>query len=122
VAGDRVSLQQVVLNLIVNAMDAVEAGSPVERLVVVRTRLADSRVECAVTDTGAGVAEADLPRIFEPFFTTKEDGVGLGLVVARSLAEAQDGRLWVDTASAGGATFRVSLPASSAHLTDDDGP
>ena len=112
VAGDRVHLQQVLLNLILNGMDAM-AGQPREqRRISVRTRSdADGRVELAVTDSGHGIAPDKLARLFEPFFTTKPNGMGMGLSIARTIIEAHNGRIWAENRPEGGAVFRISLPA-----------
>jgi PAS domain S-box-containing protein len=110
VHADRVSLHQVVLNLLVNAMDAVKQADR-ERLVIVRTRDLRDSVEISVSDSGPGIPADHATRIFDAFFTTKRDGVGLGLAVARSLVQAQGGQLsFVDRVERG-ATFRVTLPA-----------
>ncbi len=109
IAADRVCLQQVLLNLVVNAMDALDPQGG-ERQVVVRTREAAGHVELAVSDTGRGIAPDHMPRLFEAFFTTKGDGIGLGLAIARSLVEAHAGRIWAESPSGQGATFRLTLP------------
>ncbi len=111
VAADRVSLQQVILNLIVNAMDAMDPDAGKERSVVVRTRQAEAGVELAVSDTGRGIAPDDLPKLFDAFFTTKPDGLGLGLAIVRSIVEAHSGRIWAEAGGGRGATFRMTLPA-----------
>jgi len=112
VAGDRVHLQQVLLNLILNGMDAM-AGQPRERRrISVRTRLgADGLVELAVIDSGSGIEPDKLPRLFEPFYTTKANGMGMGLSIARTIIEAHQGRIWAENNAAGGAVFRIALPA-----------
>ena len=110
VDGNRVHLQQVVLNLVMNALDAVgEQPDDVQRCVVIRTQASGSEVHVAVADTGPGILPERLPRVFESFFTTKRDGMGLGLSIARSLIDAQGGRIWAETNESGGATFRFSL-------------
>ena len=111
VSGDRVQLQQVVLNLVMNALDAVsEVSDP--RRVLVRTRSLDGTgVQMDVTDTGPGIAADALLAIFEPFVTTKRSGMGMGLSVSRSIVAAHDGKIWAENNAGGGATFSVVLPA-----------
>ncbi|WP_437872782.1 hybrid sensor histidine kinase/response regulator [Sorangium sp. So ce363] len=112
VRGDGIQVQQVLLNLLVNALDAVSRRPPEARLVVVRTRPADrSHVELSVADSGDGVAPEDLERIFEPFVTSKPHGLGVGLAISRSIVEAHGGRLWAECRPGEGATFRCALPA-----------
>lgn len=113
VHADRVSLQQVLLNLVVNAMEALDEDGP-DRQVVLRTRPATGVVECAVSDTGRGIAPAELPKVFDPFFSTKKDGIGLGLAIARTIVEAHSGRIWAEDHGGHGATFRVILPVPAA--------
>ncbi|WP_437940542.1 hybrid sensor histidine kinase/response regulator [Sorangium sp. So ce341] len=111
VQGDGIQLQQVLLNLLVNALDAVSRRPPEARLVVVRARAADGGgVELSVADSGEGVPPADLERIFEPFFTSKVQGLGVGLAISRSIVEAHGGRLWAECGPGQGATFRCTLP------------
>jgi PAS domain S-box-containing protein len=113
VEADRVSLQHAILNLVVNAMDAMEGNEEAARLLVLRTGRAGTTVECAVTDTGHGIASSHMPRLFDAFFTTKKEGVGLGLAIARSIVEAHAGRIWAEDHRGRGATFRVALPVRS---------
>ncbi|WP_437516499.1 hybrid sensor histidine kinase/response regulator [Sorangium sp. So ce1099] len=111
VQGDGVQLQQVLVHLLANALDAVACRPPAARLVVVRTRRADGgRVELSVADSGDGVPPADLERVFEPFFTSKPRGLGVGLAISRSIVEAHGGRLWAEHCPGEGATFRCALP------------
>ena len=113
--GDRIELQQVILNLLVNAVDAV-ADRPVGgRLVVVRTRPdADGNVLVSVHDSGLGFGGAAIASMFEPFFTTKPGGMGMGLAIARSIVEAHDGGIWAENDGGRGATFFVRLPLAHA--------
>ena len=111
VLGDRVHLQQVLLNLIVNSMDAMADTPEVGREICLRTmRNGDNTIEVAVEDAGHGIPANTLSRMFESFFTTKKDGMGLGLSIARSIIEAHHGRIWVENNSRSGATFRFTLP------------
>jgi two-component system sensor kinase FixL len=105
-----VQLQQVVLNLLLNAMDALDDTPPARRLVTVRARPVGATVEVAVSDTGPGIPADKLSRVFEPFFTTKPTGLGMGLAISRNIIEAHGGRLWADSNEAGGATFTLTLP------------
>ena len=104
-------LGQVVLNLILNAMEAM-AGSPeVQRRLTVRTSWnGNGEVEVAVTDRGPGIAPEHLDHLFDSFFTTKKRGVGLGLSIARSIVAAHGGRIWAESDPGYGATFRLALP------------
>jgi two-component system, LuxR family, sensor kinase FixL len=111
VDADRVCLQQVVLNLIVNAMDAMDQVDAGRRRLTVLTRRRATTVEIAVSDTGRGIPANRLPKLFDAFFTTKKEGVGLGLAIARSIVEAHRGRIWAEDDGGRGATFRLTLPA-----------
>jgi PAS domain S-box-containing protein len=112
VQGDPVQLQQVLLNLLLNALDALGDHPSAERVVTLRVRPARATVEAAVSDTGPGIPANDLPRLFEPFFSTKPTGLGMGLTISRDIVVAHGGRLWAEGAQAGGATFTFSLPAT----------
>ncbi len=111
--GDRVHLEQVLLNLLVNGMDAMH-HCPLERrrLMVRVERGGDSTVEFSVADAGAGIPADQMDRIFESFYTTKPTGLGLGLSISRAIIEAHHGRIWAENNPAGGATFRFVLPAA----------
>jgi C4-dicarboxylate-specific signal transduction histidine kinase len=110
VLGDRIHLQQVLLNLIVNAMDAMADTPESAREIVVEVRAAEGAVEVAVTDRGHGIAAEELTHIFDSFVTTRASGMGVGLSVARSIVESHGGRIWAENNAAGGATFRFSVP------------
>jgi two-component system, LuxR family, sensor kinase FixL len=113
VVGDAVQLQQVLLNLIVNAMDAMEhSRQSKRRLTVLTKRNDDDTMEVAVADCGCGIAPERLESIFDSFFTTKKEGMGLGLSIARSIVSAHDGHIWAESNSAGGATFRFTVPVA----------
>ena len=112
--ADRVQLQQVLLNFILNAMEAMEETPTSQREIVVRTAsLGASSVEFSVSDAGHGISETRLPRIFDSFFTTKKEGMGLGLAITRSMAEAHGGSVSAENNAGAGATFRFRLPISS---------
>ncbi|TBR28363.1 MAG: PAS domain S-box protein, partial [Reyranella sp.] len=115
VDGDRVQIQQVLLNLMLNAIQALGAVPPERRTISVRVQrganesLGDAIV-VTVEDTGAGIAEADLAHLFDAFFTTRSDGMGMGLSISRSIVEAHGGRIEASNRPEGGASFRVCLP------------
>lgn len=118
VHGDQVQLQQVLLNLLLNAMEALGDNPPARRLVTVRTRSTNSMVEVTVSDSGCGISENELLRVFEPFFTSKPNGLGMGLAISRSIIEAHGGRLWAENNVAGGTTFSFTLPAAKGGDTE----
>jgi signal transduction histidine kinase len=115
-----VQLQQVLLNLIVNAAEAMSASAPGQRQLTIATCLSDAGrwLECSVADRGCGIPPGDHERIFQPFVTTKKQGLGLGLAICRSIIEAHGGRLWAENAAdARGAIVRFTV-AMSAQLDD----
>jgi PAS domain S-box-containing protein len=114
VHGDRIQLQQVALNLLINAFDAVsENPSGGGRQVFVRTWSEDSAVHASVADNGSGISAGDIETVFTPFFTTKSQGLGMGLSISRSIIIRHDGRIWVENNTPGqGATFHIRLPAA----------
>jgi PAS domain S-box-containing protein len=112
VHGDRVQLQQVLLNLIMNACDAMSDTAPEGRVLMVTTASTDDQsVEICVVDTGGGFSPELQEHLFEPFITTKQNGLGLGLSICRSIVVAHGGSLWAENNAVGGAAFHVSLPA-----------
>jgi signal transduction histidine kinase len=112
IAGDRVQLLQVLLNLVLNGIDAM-AKEPRDRrrLVFGTERRDDGDVHVWVTDSGAGIREEQTDRVFEPFFTTKSSGMGLGLSVCRTIITAHGGRIWATNNAVQGATLHLGLPA-----------
>jgi C4-dicarboxylate-specific signal transduction histidine kinase len=114
VRGDRVHLQQVLLNLILNGMDALDGSSREDRRISMSARFDGVQwVEIAVKDTGGGIPAELLPHVFASFFTTKSNGMGMGLSIARTIIEAHGGRLWAANKEGAGATFRFTLPIAS---------
>jgi signal transduction histidine kinase len=113
VKGDRVQLQQVVLNLLLNALDAASTSDHHPRLVLVKTEAIDHHpIHLFVRDTGPGLLPGSEHRVFEPFYTTKKSGTGMGLAIARSIVEAHGGSIWAATDRDGGAEFHLTLPVS----------
>lgn len=114
VLGDRVHLQQVLLNLISNGMDSIdEAGRKVRRIAVTAVRDGAQAVEIAVSDSGLGIPTDKLEQVFGPFFTTKSTGLGMGLSISRTLIESHGGRLWAENLDGGGARLRFTLPVAN---------
>ena len=112
VRGDRVHLQQVLLNLILNGMDAMDQELKSERLLTVQARAAEPRgIEVAVIDRGTGMASDKQKRLFEPFFTTKPNGLGVGLAISKTIIEAHGGKIWAENHAAGGMILKFTLPA-----------
>jgi signal transduction histidine kinase len=115
VTGDRVQLQQVILNLFLNAFDAMRGVDDRPRQLVIRTeRDEGDRVRLSVQDAGVGLDSQSLDRLFEAFYTTKSGGMGIGLSVSRSIIESHHGRLWAAPNDGPGATFSFTIPCDSA--------
>jgi PAS domain S-box-containing protein len=112
--GDRVQLQQVILNLVMNGIEAMKAVTDRPRELLIKSRLHESgKVLVTVQDSGIGLDPQSIGRLFDPFFTTKPDGMGMGLSISRSIIEAHGGRLWATPNAGEGATFQFSLPTES---------
>ena len=114
VRGDRVQLQQVLLNLIMNAIESMGAVAARTRLLTIATKFDAAGVSIKVKDRGVGLDEASLERVFEPFYTTKPQGMGIGLAISRSIVEAHGGQLWATRNRGPGATFEFRLPTAGA--------
>jgi signal transduction histidine kinase len=112
IQGDRVQLQQVLLNLIINAIEAMRDVGEEERELLISTRNEPNGVSVEVRDTGPGLSPESLSRLFEPFYTTKAEGMGMGLSICRSIIEAHDGRLWATPCEPQGALFQFTIPAT----------
>jgi signal transduction histidine kinase len=113
IKGDPIQLQQVILNLVVNAMDAM-AAIPYGRTVIGRTELnGESSVVISISDSGPGIPADKLAQVFDPFFTTKAQGMGIGLSIARTIILAHKGQIWAENQSGGGAAFHFTLPLAA---------
>jgi C4-dicarboxylate-specific signal transduction histidine kinase len=112
VTGDQVLLQQVLVNLMMNAMDAMADTPPNRRRLKVRNEITSNAVNVSVRDTGSGLPANANEELFEPFVTTKTDGLGIGLTIARTIVEAHRGRMAASNNPEGGATFTVTLPCN----------
>ena len=112
VLGDRVQLQQVVLNLVLNACDAMSDTDGANRRLALATEMIDGVVQLVVSDCGPGIPEGQLERVFEPFVTSRNQGLGLGLAISRSIVTAHNGSIRAEHNVAGGATFRCVLPVA----------
>jgi signal transduction histidine kinase len=123
VMGDRVQLQQVIINLLRNACDAVhEVDDRAREIVISTARDDDSRVRLSVRDSGVGFEPGSAEKLFDAFYTTKHDGMGIGLSVCRSIIENLGGRLWAVPNDGPGVTFAFSIPRASVDTRDVHGP
>jgi signal transduction histidine kinase len=114
VQGDRVELQQVLLNLVVNAVEAMTGTSEGTRRLVINSGNAETGGVCvSVVDSGPGLAPGAIDRLFEAFYTTKPGGLGLGLCICRSIIEAHGGQLWASANVTSGVTFQFTVPSHS---------
>lgn len=114
VLGDRIQLQQVILNLLMNGIESMTSVADRPRRLLIRSRLQDDKVCVAFEDSGIGVSEEIMPRLFEPFFTTRSQGIGMGLAISRSIIEAHSGRLWAESTVDKGSVFQFTLPNGEA--------
>src|SRR4029077_16768726 len=110
ILGDRIQLQQVILNLVANGIDAMKDTSTENRIVSIRTSRVEKFAELSVSDLGPGIPEDKLKEVFEPFFTSKAEGMGMGLSIARTIVEAHNGQIWAENRDNGGASFKLRLP------------
>jgi len=113
VHGDRVQLQQVILNLIINGLEAIAKSKNGTRELSVMSDREEDKVRIAVSDSGEGLDSANLERVFDAFFTTKPDGMGMGLAISRTIIESHGGKLWASSNSPHGAVFQFTLPTNA---------
>jgi C4-dicarboxylate-specific signal transduction histidine kinase len=111
VSGNLIQIEQVILNFMRNAVDAIEASQREERQILVKTQRKADVVALTVLDTGDGIAPDAMPRLFDAFYTTKAEGMGIGLSISRSIIEAHEGRIFAAPATFGGASFSFELPS-----------
>jgi signal transduction histidine kinase len=119
ISGSDIDLQQVVINLIMNAIRAVRENAEGLRQIRITASLVDGAIAVRVADSGPGIDAAMRDTIFEPFFTTKERGIGMGLAICKRIVAAHDGQIRVDEAAGGGACFVVTLPLPGEEHPDD---
>jgi signal transduction histidine kinase len=110
ILGDRIQIQQVILNLVMNGIDAMKDTPSENRIISIRTSRVENLAELSVSDRGSGIPEDKLKEVFEPFFTSKAEGMGMGLSIARTIIEAHQGQIWAKNRDHGGASFRIRLP------------
>jgi signal transduction histidine kinase len=113
ITGDRVQLQQVMINLVMNGIEAMQSVTDRPRQLEIRSRLDETQVLVSVTDCGVGISAENADRLFNPFFTTKSSGMGMGLSICRSIMEAHGGRLWATANIPYGAAFQFTLPVNT---------
>jgi signal transduction histidine kinase len=112
IIGDRVQLQQVAMNLIVNGIEAMREVDGIREMIIKSQRAENDRILVSVSDTGMGLPQQLAEQIFDPFFTTKPHGTGMGLRISMSIFESHGGRLWAVGSNGRGATFHLNLPAA----------
>ena len=119
VLGDRIQLQQVILNLVMNGIEAMDTVTDRPREMVIRSSAQESdKVLVAVQDSGIGIDSQNLDKIFDTFYTTKPQGMGMGLAISRSIVENHDGSLWATANPDKGATFQFTLPTGGGNQHD----
>jgi signal transduction histidine kinase len=111
VVGDAVQLQQVLLNLVMNAIEAIQGST--FRVLTVKSEFLSTDVYVSIEDTGKGIDADNLKRVFEPMFTTKDSGMGMGLAICRSIVESHRGRIWVSAGAERGSTFELAIPTGN---------
>ena len=109
ILGDGIQLQQVILNLVVNGIDAMKDTAAGSRIISIRTSRIGHFAQLSVSDRGPGIPEGKFREVFEPFFSSKSEGMGMGLSIARTIVEAHQGRIWAENRDHGGASFRIRL-------------
>ena len=112
IIGDRIQLEQVILNFVVNGIDAMKDIPAEKRVIGIRTSRVENFVQLSVSDRGPGIPEDKLKEVFEPFYTSKAEGMGMGLSIARTIIEAHNGLIWAENRDHGGASFRIRLPVT----------
>jgi signal transduction histidine kinase len=118
ILGDRVQLQQVIINLVMNGIEAMQPVTDRPRELLIRSRQDEKQlVLVSVTDCGVGISAENADQLFNAFFTTKSSGMGMGLSICRSIMEAHGGRLWATATVPHGATFQLTLPAIANHAS-----
>jgi signal transduction histidine kinase len=117
ILGDRVQLQQVIINLVMNGIEAMQSVTDRPRELAIRSCQDETKqVLVSVTDCGVGISADNANRLFTAFFTTKSSGMGMGLSICRSIMEAHGGRLWATANTPHGATFQFTLPVNGGHF------
>jgi C4-dicarboxylate-specific signal transduction histidine kinase len=110
VLGDSIQLQQVILNLVMNGIEAMKNTPSENRIISIRTSRVEKFAELSVSDRGSGIPEGKLKQVFEPFYTSKAEGMGMGLSIARTIIEAHSGQISAENQREGGVLFRIGLP------------
>jgi C4-dicarboxylate-specific signal transduction histidine kinase len=114
ILGDRIQLQQVILNLVMNGIDAMKDTPTENRIIIIRTSRVENFAELSILDHGPGISVDKLKTVFEPFYTSKAEGMGMGLSIARTIVEAHNGLIWAKNRDhGGGASFQIRLPLVS---------